>query len=106
MWFSTDSQTSKWARSSAYFGESTAHMTNPHVALNCFINCPLSGSLFENSAPQLSFSGIIGWSGRQLSFPGRVLATPKKCKDPKELKERLIAWSLKVAECEHQFKND
>ena len=33
-----------------------------------------------------------------------ILATPKKCKDAKELKERLTAWSLKVAECEHQFK--
>ena len=33
-----------------------------------------------------------------------VLATPKKCKDAKELKERLTAWSLKVAEYEHQFK--
>ena len=33
-----------------------------------------------------------------------IFATPKKCKDAKELKERLTAWSLKVAECEHQFK--
>ena len=32
------------------------------------------------------------------------LATPKKCKDAKELKERLTAWSLKVAENAHQFK--
>ena len=32
-----------------------------------------------------------------------ILATPKKCKDAK-LKERLTAWSLKVAEYEHQFK--
>ena len=31
------------------------------------------------------------------------LATPKRCKDAKELKERLTAWSLKVAEYEHQF---
>ena len=29
---------------------------------------------------------------------------PKRCKDAKELKERLTAWSLKVAEFEHQFK--
>ena len=29
-----------------------------------------------------------------------VLATPKRCKDAKELKERLTAWSLKVAEYE------
>ena len=33
-----------------------------------------------------------------------ILATPKRCKDVKELKERLTAWSLKVAEYEHQFK--
>ena len=33
-----------------------------------------------------------------------TLATPKSCKDAKELKERLTAWSLKVAEYEHQFK--
>ena len=33
-----------------------------------------------------------------------ILATPKRCKDAKELKERLTAWSLKVAEHEHQFK--
>ena len=33
-----------------------------------------------------------------------TLATPRRCKDAKELKERLTAWSLKVAEYEHQFK--
>ena len=33
-----------------------------------------------------------------------ILATPKRCKDAKELKERLTEWSLKVAEHEHQFK--
>ena len=33
-----------------------------------------------------------------------ILATPKRCKDAKELKERLTAWSLKVAEYEHRFK--
>ena len=33
-----------------------------------------------------------------------ILATPKRCKDAVELKERLTAWSLKVAECEHQLK--
>ena len=33
-----------------------------------------------------------------------TLATPKRCKDPKELKEKLTAWSQKVAEYEHQFK--
>ena len=33
-----------------------------------------------------------------------ILATSKRCKDAKELKERLTAWSLKVTENEHQFK--
>ena len=33
-----------------------------------------------------------------------ILATPKRCRDAKELKERLTAWSLKVVEYEHQFK--
>ena len=33
-----------------------------------------------------------------------ILATPKRCKDATELKERLTAWSLKVAEYEHQFQ--
>ena len=33
-----------------------------------------------------------------------ILATPKRCKDAKELKERLTAWSLNRAEYEHQFK--
>ena len=33
-----------------------------------------------------------------------ILATPKKCKDAKELKERFTAWTLKVAESQHQLK--
>ena len=33
-----------------------------------------------------------------------ILASLKRCKDAKEFKERLTAWSLKVAEYEHQFK--
>ena len=32
------------------------------------------------------------------------LVTPKRCNDAKELKERLTAWSWKVAEYEHKFK--
>ena len=31
-------------------------------------------------------------------------AAAHTCKDAKELKERLAAWSLKEAEYEHQFK--
>ena len=33
-----------------------------------------------------------------------ILSTPTRCKDAKEWKEKLTAWSLKVAEYEHQFK--
>ena len=33
-----------------------------------------------------------------------ILATPKGCKDAKELKESLTAESLRVAEYKHQFK--
>ena len=33
-----------------------------------------------------------------------VLATPKRCKDAKESKEKFTAWSLEVTEYEHQFK--
>ena len=33
-----------------------------------------------------------------------MLATPKRCKHARELKEKLTAWSLKVAEYEHLFK--
>ena len=33
-----------------------------------------------------------------------TLATPERSKDAKELKERLTALSLRVAEYEHQFK--
>ena len=42
MLFSTNSQTSKWAGSSAHFGEPMVHMTTPHVALNCLVICPPS----------------------------------------------------------------
>ena len=40
----------------------------------------------------------------QLTALQSILATPRRCKDAKEVKERLTAWSLKVAEYEHQFK--
>ena len=36
--------------------------------------------------------------------PQPILTTPKRCKNAKELKEKLTAWSSKVAEYEHQFK--
>ena len=33
-----------------------------------------------------------------------IHATLRRCKDAKELEEELTAWSLKVAEYQHQFK--
>ena len=33
-----------------------------------------------------------------------TLATPERCQDAKKVKERFTAWSLKVAQFEHQFK--
>ena len=35
-----------------------------------------------------------------------ILVTPKRCQDAMELKERLTARPLKVAEYKHQFKNE
>ena len=35
-----------------------------------------------------------------------ILATPKRCKDAKELKDRLTARSLKVAVYEQPVQND
>ena len=35
--------------------EPLVHMTNPHVALNCLINCPSPKINYYNSAPELSF---------------------------------------------------
>ena len=49
----------------------------------------------------------VASTGRRIcaaTAPQPILATPKRCKDAKELKERLTAWSLKVAEYEHHFK--
>ena len=34
----------------------------------------------------------------------QLLASPIRCKDAREWKEKLTAWSLNVAEYEHQFK--
>ena len=53
-------------------------------------------ALVDGYAPKSSNDPAIGLQP--------ILATPKRCKDAKELKERLTAWSLKVAEYEHQFK--
>ena len=50
-------------------------MTTPHVALNCLINCPPSGTSFDNSAPELSFSKIINLYRGQFSRKRRVFVT-------------------------------
>ena len=51
---------------------------------------------------------VDGYAPKSSNDPALALqpirATPKRCKDAKELKARLTAWSLKVAEYEHQFK--
>ena len=51
---------------------------------------------------------VDGYAPKSSSDPAialqAILVTPKRCKDAKELKERLTAWSLKVAEYEHQLK--
>ena len=53
-------------------------------------------ALVDGDAPKSSNDPAIA--------PQPFLATPKRCKDAKELKERLTAWSMKVAEYECQFK--
>ena len=51
---------------------------------------------------------VDGFAPKSSNDPAKalqpILATPQRCKDAKELKERLTAWSLRVAEYEHQFK--
>ena len=51
---------------------------------------------------------VDGYAPKSLNDPATALqpalSTPTRCKDAKECKEKLTAWSLKVAEFEHQFK--
>ena len=51
---------------------------------------------------------IVGYAPKSSNDPAislqPVLATPNRCKDAKEHKEKFTAWSLKVAEHEHEFK--
>ena len=58
MLFSTYSQTSKWVRTSGYFGEPPV-MRTPHVALNCLINCPPSGNNLTIQRFNCRFQKII-----------------------------------------------
>ena len=53
---------------------------------------------------RVAWQALVNGSSNDRAFALPILATPKRCKDAKELKERLTAWSLKVAEYEHQFK--
>ena len=58
--------------------------------------------------------GFVAWQARADGYAPKSsndpatllleLATLKKCKDGEELKEKVTAWSLKVAQCEHQLK--
>ena len=59
--------------------------------------------------------GFVAWQSRADDYAPKssnapakalqpILATPERRKDAKELTEKLTAWSLKVAEYEHQFK--
>ena len=51
---------------------------------------------------------VDGYAPKSSNDPATALqprlGTPKRCKDAKELKERLTSWSLRVAEYEHRFK--
>ena len=51
---------------------------------------------------------VDGFAPKSSNDPAKalqpILATLTGCKDAEELKERLTAWSLTVAEYEHQFK--
>ena len=51
---------------------------------------------------------VDGYAPKSANDPAvvlqRMLATPKRCKDAEDLKEKLTARSLKVAEYEHQLK--
>ena len=53
---STCSQTENGQDPVVTLVEPLVHMTNPHVSLNCLINCPLPKINYYNPAPELSFS--------------------------------------------------
>ena len=59
--------------------------------------------------------GFVAWQALVDGYPPKssndsavalqpILATSRRCKDAEELKERLTAWSLKVAEYVHQCR--
>ena len=86
-----------------------------HVELDCELAVALANATEGTASAtvlRLKRSQAMGsWHGKQWSTSNDpaialqpTLATPKRCKDTKELNERLTAWSLKVAEYEHQFK--
>ena len=93
-----------------------------YVELDCEVALALA-TLTEGAAARstvlkvtrvASNHGFVGWQAlvdgdapKSSNDPAialqPILATPKRCKNAKELMEKLMAWSLKVAECEHQF---
>ena len=85
-----------------------------HVELDCELAVALATATEGAARASLRRSQVMGswhdkhWStamrpSRRTNRRWRDGATPRRCKDAKELKERLTAWSLKVAEYEHQF---
>ena len=61
----------------------------------------------EPSHGFVAWQALVDGYAPKLSNDPAIALQPmlaKRCKDAKELKERLRAWSLKVTECEHQFK--
>ena len=89
------------------------------VELDCEMAVALANVTEVQQGPQFSqvepSHGFVAWQAmvdvyapKPSTDPAvalqRILATSKRCKDAKEWKERLTAWSLKVAECVHQFK--
>ena len=63
----------------------------------------------ESSHGVVAWQALVdGYAPKRSNDPSRALqptlATPRRSTDAKELKERLTAWSFKVAEYEHQFK--
>ena len=74
------------------------------VALVNVTEGPARATVLKVTQTEPSYA-FVAWQALVDGFaPKPILATRKKCEDAKELKERLTAWSLKVAEYEHQFE--
>ena len=97
-----------------------------HVELDCELDYELAVALANVSEGAARSTvlmvtrvepchGFVGWPALVDGYAPKssndpavalqpILSTLKICKDAKELKERLTAWSLRVAKYEHQFK--